>query len=135
MNRDSFATCVMREPAPALRPGQIVVADTLSSHKSTKVIDLLRSQGNDLVFLPPCPPDPCGAENRPPDCFPDAPHPSKWHSQNSKPKTQNSKLKTLIRKAAATTSYALWKQVGAVCDLFQPAECRNHFIAARYGVN
>ena len=85
MNRDSFATCVMREPAPALRPGQIVVADTLSSHNSTKVIDLLRSQGNDVDFLPPCPPDPCGAENRPPDCFPDAPHPPKWHSQNSRP--------------------------------------------------
>ena len=53
MNRDSFETYVMRELAPALRPGQIVVADNLSSHKSTKVIDLLRSQGNDLIFLPP----------------------------------------------------------------------------------
>jgi transposase len=46
-----------------------------------------------------------------------------------------SKLKTLIRKAAARTYTALWKQVGAVCDLFQPQECQNYFIAAGYGLN
>jgi hypothetical protein len=37
--------------------------------------------------------------------------------------------------AAARTYTALWKQVGAVCDLFQPQECRNYFIAAGYGLN
>jgi hypothetical protein len=46
-----------------------------------------------------------------------------------------SKLKTLMRKAAARTCDALWRQVGAVCDLFQPQECRNYFIAAGYGLN
>ncbi|MBX9727470.1 MAG: transposase [Sphingopyxis sp.] len=61
MNRDSFETYVERILAPALRPGQIVVADNLSSHKSTSAIDLLRAQGNDLIFLPPYSPDlnPC----------------------------------------------------------------------------
>jgi len=57
MNRDCFGACVTRQPAPALRPGQIVVADKLSSHRSTRVPDLLRAQGNDLIFLPPCSPD------------------------------------------------------------------------------
>ena len=33
------------------------------------------------------------------------------------------------------TYQALWKQVGAVCDLFLPTECRNYFIAAGYGLN
>jgi len=111
MNRDSFETYVLRELAPALRPGQIVVADNLSSHKSTRVIDLLRAQGNELIFLPPYSPDLNPIE------------------------MAFSKLKTLIRKAAARTYAALWQQVGAVCDLFKPTECRNYFIAAGYGGN
>ena len=52
MNRDCFEAYVTHQLAPALRPGQIVVADNLSSHKSTRTIDLLRAQGNDLIFLP-----------------------------------------------------------------------------------
>ncbi len=109
MNRDSFETYVMRELAPALRPGQIVVADNLSSHKSDRALNLLRAQGNDLIFLPPYSPDLNPIE------------------------MAFSKLKTLIRKAAARTYEALWRQVGAVCDLFQPQECRNYFTAAGYG--
>ena len=46
-----------------------------------------------------------------------------------------SKLKTLIRKAAARTYQALWKQVGAVRDMFLPTECRNGFMAAGFGLN
>lgn len=46
-----------------------------------------------------------------------------------------SKLKPLIREVAARTYHTLWKQVGVVCDLFQPNECRNYFIAAGYGVS
>ena len=109
MNRASFDTYVERVLAPALRPGQIVVADNLSSHKSLRAIDLLRAQGNDLIFLPPYSPDLNPIE------------------------MAFSKLKTLIRKAAARTYQALWKQVGAVCDLFLPQECKNYFRAAGYG--
>ena len=57
MNRDSFEACVTHARAPALRPGQIVVADNLPSHKSSRARDLLRAQGNDLIFLPPSSPD------------------------------------------------------------------------------
>jgi transposase len=94
-----------------LRPGQIVVADKLASHKSSRAIDLLRAQGNDLIFLPPYAPDPNPIE------------------------TAFSKLKTLIRKAAARPYEALQRQVGAVCDPFLPQECRTSFIAAGYGSN
>ena len=111
MNRDSFETYVLHELAPALRPGQIVVADNLSSHKSASVIELLRAQGNDLIFLPPYSPDLNPIE------------------------MAFSKLKTLIRKAAARTYQALWEQVGRACDLFQPQECRNYFKAAGYGLD
>ena len=43
-----------------------------------------------------------------------------------------SKLKTLIRKAAARTYDALWQAVGQVCDLFTEQECYNYFRAAGY---
>ena len=111
MNRDSFETYVARELAPTLRPGQIVVADNLSSHKSARVLELLRAQGNDLIFLPPYSPDLNPIE------------------------MAFSKLKTLIRKAATRTYDALWRTVGAVCDLFKPHECMNYFKAAGYGLN
>jgi transposase len=111
MNRESFETYIAQVLAPAIRPGQIVIADNLSSHKSSRALDLLRDQGKDLIFLPPYSPDLNPIE------------------------MAFSKLKTLIRKAAARTYSALWNQVGAVCDLFQPQECRNYFRAAGYGAN
>jgi len=43
-----------------------------------------------------------------------------------------SKLKTLIRKAAARTCYELWQAVGHVCDQFNEEECHNFFKAAGY---
>lgn len=45
------------------------------------------------------------------------------------------KLETLTRKAVARTYQSLWKQVGAVCDLFLPTECRNYLMAAGYDLN
>ncbi|SDJ95555.1 transposase, partial [Aliiruegeria lutimaris] len=43
-----------------------------------------------------------------------------------------SKLKTLIRKAAARTYDQLWAAVGQVCNLFSDEECYNYFKAAGY---
>jgi transposase len=111
MNRASFETYIACQLAPALRPGQIVVADNLSSHKSGPALEVLRARGCGLIFLPPYSPDLNPIE------------------------MAFSKLKTLIRKAAARTYDALWRQVGTVCDLFLPQECRNYFIAAGYGSN
>jgi len=108
MNRVSFDTYIEHELAPALRPGQIIIADNLSSHKSARAIAFLRAQGNDLIFLPPYSPDLNPIE------------------------MAFSKLKTLIRKVAARTYQALWTCVGAVCDLFQSQECKNYFKAAGY---
>jgi hypothetical protein len=74
-------------------------------------LDLLRAQGNDLIFLPPCSPDLNPIE------------------------MAVSKLKTPIPKATARTCAALWRQAGDVRDLFQPKEYRNHFKAAGYRCN
>ena len=111
MNRASFDAYVEHQLAPALKPGQIVIADNLSSHKSARAIEFLRAQGNDLIFLPPYSPDLNPIE------------------------MAFSKLKTLIRKAAARTYQALWTCVGAVCDLFPSQECTNYFKAAGYGLD
>ncbi|NJM81111.1 MAG: IS630 family transposase [Tabrizicola sp.] len=111
MNSVSFETYVEKELAPALKPGQVVVADNLSSHKSPRVVELLAAKGCTITFLPPYSPDLNPIE------------------------MAFSKLKTLIRKAAARTYQALWKQVGRVCDLFTSQECSNYFRAAGYGCN
>ena len=47
------ATCLV----PALRAGDIVIMDNLSSHKSAEVIRLIESAGATLRFLPPYSPD------------------------------------------------------------------------------
>ena len=111
MNRASFETYVEKILAPTLRPGQIVIADNLSSHKSPRAQDLLMAQGNWLLFLPPYSPDLNPIE------------------------MAFAKLKTLIRKGAARTYQALWKLVGEVCDLFPAMQCKNFFMAAGYGTN
>jgi hypothetical protein len=41
-----------------------------------------------------------------------------------------SKLKALLRKAAARTYDELWHAVGRVCNLFTDEECYNFFTAA-----
>jgi len=46
-----------------------------------------------------------------------------------------SKLKALLRKAAARTYEDLWQAVGRVCDLFSDEECYNFFRAAGYEAN
>ena len=111
MNRASFEAYVEHELAPALRKGQIVIADNLSSHKSPRAIELLRAKGCDLIFLPPYSPDLNPIE------------------------MAFSKLKTMIRKAAARTYQDLWNTVGRVCDLFPSQQCSNYFYAAGYGAN
>jgi transposase len=37
-----------------------------------------------------------------------------------------SKLKRLLRKAAARTVEALWEAIGKLLDCFSPQECRNY---------
>ena len=69
---------------------------------------MLKAQGNWLLFLPKYSPDLNPIE------------------------MAFSKLKTLIRKAAARTYDDLWKTVGHVCNLFSDDECYNFFKAAGY---
>ena len=94
--------------APTLRPGDVIILDNLSSHKSPKAAAILRDIGAWFLQLPPYSPDLNPIE------------------------MAFAKLKALLRKAAARTYDDLWKAVGAVCDLFTEDECLNYFIAAGY---
>lgn len=109
INAELFATYVETQLAPTLRQGDVVILDNLSSHKAPRATQAVREKGAWLLFLPPYSPDLNPIE------------------------MAFSKLKTLVRKAAARTYEALWRTVGQVCDLFTENDCRNFFEAAGYG--
>jgi transposase len=111
MNRIIFETYVDTQLVPALRPGDVVILDNLSSHKSEKAEKAIRARGAWLLFLPPYSPDLNPIE------------------------MAFAKLKAHLRAAAARTIDALWKAIGNICALFSPQECSNYFKAAGYGFN
>ena len=52
-----FVAFVERFLAPTLRPGQLVVMDNLSAHKSPRVDELIEARGAHVLRLPPYSPD------------------------------------------------------------------------------
>jgi transposase len=55
--REVFETYLERLLAPLLEPGQVVVMDNLSSHKGSRVRELIEGKGCELLYLPPYSPD------------------------------------------------------------------------------
>ena len=108
MNGEMFDRYVATQLVPTLRVGDVVVLDNLSSHKNPSAAQTLHETGAGFLFVPPYSPD----QNPIEMAF--------------------SKLKALIRKAAARTYEDLWQAVGRVCDLFSDEECYNFFRAAGY---
>ena len=107
-NAEMFEIYVETELGPTLRAGDVIILDTLSSHKSPGAAAALRSIDAWFLFLPSYSPDLSPIE------------------------TAFSKRKGLIRKAAARTYDQLRAAVGHVCDLFSGEECHNYFKAAGY---
>ena len=108
INRNLFDTYVATQLAPTLQPGDVIILDNLSVHKSPRAAQTLKDIGCWFLPLPPYSPDLNPIE------------------------MAFAKLKALLRKAAARTYDDLWKAVGTVCDLFTEDECLNYFIAAGY---
>ncbi|MGH8519499.1 MAG: transposase, partial [Panacagrimonas sp.] len=108
INGPLFRAWVEQHLAPALKPGDIVVMDNLSSHKGPAVCQAIAATGARLLYLPPYSPDFNPIEN----AF--------------------AKLKALLRKAAEPTVDGLWDAIGHIIDLFTPSECANYFAAAGY---
>jgi hypothetical protein len=57
INRDLFDLYVETQLAPTLRPGDVIILDNLSSHKSPKAAAILRDIGAWFLPLPPYSPD------------------------------------------------------------------------------
>lgn len=57
INGPSFAGFCQWLLAPSLRPGDLLVMDNLSSHKSSAAISAIETAGATAVFLPPYSPD------------------------------------------------------------------------------
>jgi transposase len=55
--REVFEAYVDRVLAPELRPGQIVVMDNLSSHKGSRIREVIEGRGCKLRYLPAYSPD------------------------------------------------------------------------------
>jgi transposase len=103
MTGELFVAYVEQVLVPALRAGDVVVLDNLSSHKRARVREAIEGAGCTLVFLPPYSPDLNPIE------------------------LAFSKLKGLLRKAGLRTMDGLWAFLGEALDAFAPDECRNYF--------
>lgn len=102
INGEAFLAYVEQFLVPILRPGQIVIADNLSSHKVTGVRQAIEAAGASLLYLPPYSPDLNPIE------------------------LAFSKLKRLLRTAASRTVDRLWKTIGKLITEFHPTECANY---------
>ncbi|GGD47789.1 IS630 family transposase [Croceicoccus pelagius] len=109
MDREAFDIYVETQLAPTLAPGDVVILDNLSFHKSAKAEAAIRACGARMLFLP-------------------------QYSHDLNPiEMAFSKLKAHLRKVAARTFDALTEAIGDICDLYLPAECSNYFEKAGYG--
>jgi len=108
MDRLAFDTYIATQLAPTLQPGEVVVLDNLSVHKSAKAAATLKERGAWFLFLPQYSPDLNPIE------------------------MAFSKLKAHLRAATERTFEGLWRSLGDICGLFEPEECWNYFKAAGY---
>lgn len=94
---------------PELKPGDTVVMDNLSSHKSKAVADSIKATGAKLLYLPPYSPDLNPIENM-------------W-----------SKVKASLRGQAKRTTATLTTAIGRAMKGVTAQDCRGFFQAA--GIN
>ena len=108
MHGAAFLAYVEQVLVPTLIPGDIVIMDNLSVHKSTAVRQAIEAAGAELRFLPPYSPDFNPIE------------------------MAFSKLKAFLKKTAARTVDDLWEAIATGIDTFTLVECQNYFAAAGY---
>ena len=108
MDGPAFLAYVEQVLAPTLKPGDIVVLDNLPAHKPVAVRAAIEAAGAALRFLPPYSPDFNPIE------------------------MAFSKIKALLKKAAARTVKALWDAIRDAIDAITPQDCRGFFTATGY---
>jgi transposase len=103
-----FETYVEKVLAPSLCAGEIVVMDNLSAHKPKRIRELIEQQGCELLYLPAYSPDYNPIE----EAF--------------------SKIKNLLRKAAARSKEALVEAIGQALSAVSAKDALNYFEHAGY---
>lgn len=103
-----FRTYVDAVLCPSLKPGDIVIMDNLSPHKSPPTLELITRLGADVMFLPPYSPDLNPIEKM-------------W-----------SKLKADLRRAEARTPDELECAIGAALEKVTTNDACGWFVSCGY---
>ena len=110
VNADVFEAFVAQVLVPSLRPGDIVVMDNLSSHKTAEVRQRIEAADARLLYLPPYSPDLNPIE----PAF--------------------SKIKQRLRSLALRLSDELWDQMQSVLAAITPSDATNFFRHCGYSL-
>jgi transposase len=110
VNSAIFEAFVEQVLVPSLRPGDIVVLDNLSSHKSQRTRELIEAAGAELHFLPPYSPDLNPIEM----IF--------------------AKIKQLLRSLGCRTRAALWTAMQTILDAVTPTDASNCYRHCGYSL-
>jgi transposase len=108
INREAFTAYVIQILCPSLKPGDIVIMDNLSSHKSPLIAALIAGRGARLHYLPPYSPDFTPIEN----AF--------------------AEIKSDLRAAAQRTLEELWQTIATSTAAITPQACRNYLAHTGY---
>jgi transposase len=103
-----FETYVEEFLGPSLQEGQVVVLDGLGAHRTKRVRELIEARGADLLFLPSYSPDLNPIE----EAF--------------------SKIKGIVRKAAARTREALNEAIAEALSAIMPEDVMGWFADCGY---
>jgi transposase len=105
---ESFRACVGQVLVPTLRPGDLVVMDNLSPHKSDPTLALITNAGAQVLFLPAYSPDLNPIEKM-------------W-----------SKIKSLLRTAEARTPADLITAIGQALAKVTAQDALGWFVSCGY---
>ena len=105
-----FRAYVSQVLCPTLRPGDLVIMDNLSPHKSDPTLELIRERGAEVSFLPAYSPDLNPIEMM-------------W-----------SKLKNTLRSAEARTESALTQAIASALALVTRQDAINWFAHCGYNI-
>ena len=108
MTGQAFLAYVEQVLVPILKPGDIVVLDNLPAHKPIAIRQAIEAAGAVMLFLPPYSPDFNPIE------------------------LAFSKIKALLKKAAARTVLDLWEAIQNAIDAVSPKDARSFFTACGY---
>ncbi|MEO0613248.1 MAG: transposase [Pseudomonadota bacterium] len=110
MNKAAFETYPETQLVPQLNPGDVVILNNLSSHKSVRAQEIIEQAGCWFLFLPAYSPDLNPIE------------------------VAFSKLKAHLRSIGARTIDDLNNASASILNLYSAEECANYYTAPEYGL-